>query len=512
MALAGSPMADFLHPSLPSRVLGLSDASSIVLLLLVLGVTYQTCSIIYNVFLHPLRNVPGPFWSRATRVPWALQSVRGTQPFRTKEAHDRYGPVVRIGPDHLSFTDHRAFEDIYGHRIGVKKAVPEMRKAGIFFDPPFPEFSPSIANADRENHARLRRALAHSFSEKELRKQEELMNFYLRKMVGRLCELSAEGPVDIESWVNYAAFDITGEMAMNLHFNCLEQAEFHVAIKTILDMLPSSVVSLAIQYLGFEKPLKAVFRMAGGVQAAKDLRKELDKMLIYRLQQTNMKDVMEELISRNDFLGLDYEGMVAHALAFLIGGADTIIAPLTGAIFFLLKNPDKMEKLKQEVNVRIKSESDITIEAVMSMPYLIATLKEALRLSPPLPSGLVRVIPEGGNEVAGVWAPAGTMVEVQQWAMGHSASNWENAQQFIPERFLGEDLDDNLEAYQPFSVGPRACLGRNLAYIMMRLTLCHIVYNFDMKLAEDSQEWFQRRRNFFAWERLHMNTHLSPAR
>lgn len=52
------------------------------------------------------------------------------------------------------------------------------------------------------------------------------------------------------------------------------------------------------------------------------------------------------------------------------------------------------------------------------------------------------------------------MVEVQQWAMGHCASNWENAQQFIPERFLGEDLDDNLEAYQPFSVGPRACLGR----------------------------------------------------
>lgn len=75
-----------------------------------------------------------------------------------------------------------------------------------------------------------------------------------------------------------------------------------MAIKTILDMLPSSVVSLAIQYLGFEKPLKAVFRMAGGVQAAKDLRKELDKMLIYRLQQTDMKDVMEELISRNDFL------------------------------------------------------------------------------------------------------------------------------------------------------------------------------------------------------------------
>lgn len=45
---------------------------------------------------------------------------------------------------------------------------------------------------------------------------------------------------------------------------------------------------------------------------------------------------------------------------------------------------------------------------------------------------------------------------------------------------------------------------------MMRLNLCQLIYNFDFQLAEDSIDWFKRRRNFFTWERIHMNVHLTP--
>lgn len=181
---------------------------------------------VYNIFFHPLRKITGPLWQRASAVPWAIQTVKGTQQFRTKEFHDQYGPVVRIGPNHLSFTDGRAFQDIYGHRIGRDKDKDEMHKSPLFFDPPFPEFSDSIANSNREKHAKIRRALAHSFSEKELRKQEEIILRYLRKLINGLREYSQKGPLDIESWINYSSFDIVGDLAMNLKFECIENAEY----------------------------------------------------------------------------------------------------------------------------------------------------------------------------------------------------------------------------------------------------------------------------------------------
>lgn len=116
------------------------------------------------------------------------------------------------------------------------------------------------------------------------------------------------------------------------------------------------------------------------------------------------------MIADDVLQGLDFEGMVAHALVFLLGGADTIITPISGCLYHLLKNPEKMAKLRQEMRSSFRSDSEITIEAVHNSPYLVASIKEALRMCPPLPAGLVRVVPRGGNYVAGHWIPAGVSV------------------------------------------------------------------------------------------------------
>jgi cytochrome P450 len=176
--------------------------------------------------------------------------------------------------------------------------------------------------------------------------------------------------------------------------------------------------------------------------------------------------------------------MVAHALVFLLGGADTIITPISGCLYHLLKNPDKLHKLQREIRSKFRSDSEINIQAVHNSPYLVACIKEALRMCPPLPAGLVRVVPRGGGDIAGSWIPSGvslptryarplashscqhfltnikTMVECQQWAMGYSKENWQDAGTFRPERFLEHNGFDNMEAFEPFSVGPRGCLGR----------------------------------------------------
>jgi cytochrome P450 len=63
---------------------------------------------------------------------------------------------------------------------------------------------------------------------------------------------------------------------------------------------------------------------------------------------------------------------------------------------------------------------------------------------------------------------------------------------------------------QPFSVGPRNCIGRNLAYAEMRLILARIIFSFDLRLADDSKDWFSRNESYFVWHKPPLNIHLTP--
>lgn len=73
--------------------------------------------------------------------------------------------------------------------------------------------------------------------------------------------------------------------------------------------------------------------------------------------------------------------------------------------FLLLTNPAAMAKLTAEIRGAFKSESDIDFASVSTLPYLLACLDEALRMYPPVPAGLPRVVPKGGASIAGHYVP-----------------------------------------------------------------------------------------------------------
>lgn len=76
----------------------------------------MAAKLVYNLFLHPLRHYPGPWGAGATRVYYLWYDVRGHSHRKVTEWHQKYGPVVRIAPDELSYTDSRAWSAIYGER------------------------------------------------------------------------------------------------------------------------------------------------------------------------------------------------------------------------------------------------------------------------------------------------------------------------------------------------------------------------------------------------------------
>lgn len=154
----------------------------------------------------------------------------------------------------------------------------------------------------------------------------------------------------------------------------------------------------------------------------------------------------------------------ATSSILIIAGSETTATLLSGATYLLLQHPRVLETLTREIRSSFQAENDINFQNVAQLPYLHAVLEESLRLYPPVPSTFPRRTPSPGEMVCGRFVPEKTSVGVHQWATYRSERNFRDAESFIPERWLdGADArfaDDDKKAFQPFSFGPRNCLGK----------------------------------------------------
>lgn len=88
-----------------------------------------------------------------------------------------------------------------------------------------------------------------------------------------------------------------------------------------------------------------------------------------------------------------------------IAGGETVSTFLAGATYYLLKDPQRFDKLKQEVRSRFSAYSEINATAAQQLPYLQAVIHEGLRIYPPGSQGFPRISP--GTFVGSHWVPPG---------------------------------------------------------------------------------------------------------
>ena len=123
---------------------------------------------------------------------------------------------------------------------------------------------------------------------------------------------------------------------------------------------------------------------------------------------------------------------------------------------------------------------------------------------PPVPGALMRITPPEGAEIAGESLPGNVSIGVHHWSTYRDPKHFNQPDCFHPERFLpnppAEFADDDKQALQPFSHGPRGCIGRALAYNEMHSILARMIYSFDMELCPESQNWTEQ-QTFILWEK-----------
>lgn len=477
-----------------------------VVLLVVLTAVYYISLMIYNLYFHPLSAYPGPFWARSGRLWYTNTLVRGTIPFSVYECHKKYGDIVRIAPDELAYNDSRAWKDIYGHRSG-KGEVPK--------DPNFYLNTAaghlSIIAAPSERHGFLRRLLSHGFSEKALRDQEPIIQYYVDLLIRRLRDQSVtDGRTDIVEWYNSFSFDVICDLAFGESFHCLETAHVHPWIHFIFKIIIQGNLARATNYFPFAKSLLVRFipkSLQEGLAAHIALMKQ--KALFRLNMKTERSDLMTRMAAPNN--GISEKEFVASADTILLGGSETTATLLSGITYYLLQNPRVHKKLVEEIRSKFSSEDEITVVAVNSLDYMLACIDETFRMYPPVPGALPRRTAVG-DTFAGKYVPPNTTIAIYQWAMYRSSKYFTRAEEFIPERWTGaeEFKDDHREAVMPFSTGARNCVGRNLAYVEMRLVLARLLFNFDIEATPDTKDWLVGQKVYLLWNKPPLWVNLIP--
>ncbi|PUZ70634.1 hypothetical protein GQ55_2G248700 [Panicum hallii var. hallii] len=154
------------------------------------------------------------------------------------------------------------------------------------------------------------------------------------------------------------------------------------------------------------------------------------------------------------------------------------------AMALLLKHQGKMEKVQAELAASLGSKDFIEERDLDKLPYLHAVVKETLRLQPPAPL-LPRMVIADGVSLGGFSVPTGTCVLVNLWAMGRDPAVWPRPEEFVPERFLGNEAADfrGMDfAYKPFGAGRRMCPGLDFATRLVPLLLASILHRVEWRL------------------------------
>ncbi|KAF2821312.1 cytochrome P450 [Ophiobolus disseminans] len=462
---------------------------------------YPLGYIIYNIYFHPLARFPGPKTWAAARLAYVLSLWSGWLHRDVQELHRKYGDIVRIAPDEISFARPDAYNDIYSNSPG-RPAFPKSKLwHGAAKGRPL-----SVLNAlDPKVHARFRKAMDPAFTEKALRLQEPVVQRNVEFFIAQLDKLASKDPngavVDIVQWFAFLAFDLVGDLGFGEPFGSLEASELHPWVELIFASIRGATYGASLKYypglswlFGLTVPKSVMQKYRAHWSYAVD---KINK----RLEQKEEKADLISMIKRDDegVKGITLAELHATTSLIIIAGSETTVSVLSGTVNYLVKNPAVLTTLTNEVRSTFKRESDVSLAALKELPYLSAVVQEGLRLCNPTPVGSPRVVPPEGGHVAGHWLPANTYVNVHPGTMSRSPEMFHKPEAFLPVRWLGEDpafAKDQHNAVQAFSVGPRSCIGKPLAMAELRLILARLVWKFDLYEAGTEAgrlEWTSQR-------------------
>ncbi|KAF9407653.1 hypothetical protein BGZ94_002614 [Podila epigama] len=481
---------------------------------------------IYPTFLSPLRHMPGPP-NESRYNPYRLPFLGNIIDILVEESGvphlrwiEQYGSIVKyrgfFGSLRIFIADPKAIQHVF------------VTHSYDYIKPPrFIKFmSETVGHgvllAEGDAHRKQRKMLNPAFAHKHIKE----MVFIMAKPASTLARIweervdgsdNKQAEFDITEDLSRATLDIIGLAGFGYHFQALTSPdnELSQAYHDLFDVSSRLVQLFRVfiplyNYLPFEHNLKRK-------RAIRKVDKVTTKLIADKRAQTldknsseddNSKDLMSILIRGNEQVGSLEGGKLTDTelkdqiLTFLAAGHETTAVATTWMLYIFSVHQDVQARVRNELLTHIGrptaedgSHPGLTYDALASLPYLSACVKELLRFIPPVPatSRMARV----DDQILGYNIPKGTEVFLIPSALHKLKAVWgEDADEYKPERWLdretvvhllGEKVaakttfvtPDMNWAYQPFLTGPRNCIGSKFALIEAKILLYHLLLNLE---------------------------------
>ncbi|KAH7860313.1 hypothetical protein Vadar_011994 [Vaccinium darrowii] len=300
--------------------------------------------------------------------------------------------------------------------------------------------------------------------------------------------LNEGSPVNLSQKLYSLAFEITSRAAFGKRFK--HQEAFISIVKEGLKL--ASGFNVADFYPGSEW----LHNVTGVKSKVEKIHEEADMIMEIMVNEHKMRkatdegredDLLDALLEYhergpNEF-SLTANNIKAVILDIFAAGSDTTAATVEWAMSEIIKNPKIMKKAQDEVRRVFNSKGNVDETGLEELKYLKLIIKETLRFHPPTPLLLPRVCGER-CEINGYEIPEKAKVMINAWAIGRDPNHWDDAESFIPERFLDSTVDfkgNNFE-YIPFGAGRRICPGMNYALANAECEFAQLLFHFDWKL------------------------------
>ncbi|KAL2431956.1 Pisatin demethylase [Exophiala dermatitidis] len=469
---------------------------------------------LYRSLSSPLRPVPGPFLARFGRIYYFWRVSRGRWEHDDLALHRKYGPVVRVAPDMYSIDSPEVVKKVYG--IGSKFPKSDWYDAWRHPDPNRWTLFP---DRDMKRHAETRKRFQAMYSMSSLVNYEGYVDECAEIFCKRLSEFAERREtIDMAHWLQCYAFDVIGDITYSQRFGFLDKGEDIAGLLKALNGVLKYGALVGI-YASWHPIVYYVSSRLGfgGAAGRTYLMQFVEERIRQRKEEAKVGKDVEKLGERDENAPMDFleKLMVANqndpervtpyhvfmmGLSNIIAGSDTTAVSLSSILYNLLKHPDKMLKLRQEIEDfeaqgRCGSQN-VAFKESQEMPYLQAVMKEALRMHPATGLPMWRVVPEGGIELCGRYFPEGTIVGINTWCAHYNENVFgPDASEYRPERWIeaekegGERLKSMENYYMPFGLGSRTCLGRHISFLEMSKLIPQIVRRFDFELEHPERHW-----------------------
>ncbi|XP_027708551.1 cytochrome P450 2J2-like isoform X2 [Vombatus ursinus] len=195
---------------------------------------------------------------------------------------------------------------------------------------------------------------------------------------------------------------------------------------------------------------------------------------------------LKELSKDNIHSSFNEKNLIFCTLDLFLAGTETTATTLRWALLYMALYPEIQGKIQAEIDRVIGQSRQPTMADKEMMPYTNAAVHEVQRMGDVLPFNVVRVATVD-TTVAGYHVPKGTMMLTNLNALHRDPKEWATPEAFNPEHFLENGQFKKREAFLPFSIGKRVCLGEQLARAELFLFFTCLLQKFTFQAPPNTQ-------------------------